>query len=609
MEGKADKPRTVYSVLHEQDIDDKPRTMLHSVLHEQDIDDHEPTMLLSSSQEKRANEDEVAKEELCIECEDQPIALHCVQCNDSFCVMCFDQQHRKGNRLIHTTCKIGNVEIEKNVPEENDQDEKDDQVMIGDWWEKRPALDYFIERSKYTPLRLRLKKRKWMRMLKASLRVMDYADIAETSTLSKKQKMKQTQKQVKSICGLFSGFIVVNDYKRGQEVVETNNYKEYEEVFREFIEIGRRHKIRNPEKMRSIYGKLIFLLQDAVRPVIAEMLEFNPIGPIKTVYSFLEERNSLHILKDKLVPLATGEIMAEGKQRPAIKQAIRRKENAITRIAQSHENHSIREEEIRLCLLSIGDNHSYLRFNRDPCTAMIRLLKRFFSPSGFQNEQYSLAITADKDGSRLTHDHALQYHYALQTMTLWETILHNMYKLWHLAEQDLLDPKNPYVVKNTGQGLHRVQPCPRVSKAMRQILYNAQKKVGQWVGSSVIHLGDENVPNALTFIDKYNQVARILVPIVNCIRQLPELYRSPHVKLYIDSTFNSLDDLILEILTDFFRSAFNGSGADNFFSAGSCIDGRLTSAWHWCSMLEEKRFYPLFLLTGFVGFDGKYWGE
>jgi len=43
-----------------------------------------------------------------------------------------------------------------------------------------------------------------------------------------------------------------------------------------------------------------------------------------------------------------------------------------------------------------------------------------------------------------------------------------------------------------------------------------------------------------------------------------------------------------------------------FFDAGSCIDGRLTSAWNWCSSLEKKRYFPVFLLTGFVGFDGEW---
>ena len=56
------------------------------------------------------------------------------------------------------------------------------------------------------------------------------------------------------------------------------------------------------------------------------------------------------------------------------------------------------------------------------------------------------------------------------------------------------------------QGLNRVQQAPGVSKAMHSILYKCQRQIGNWVGSSVIHLGDHNVPNALMFIDKYTQV-------------------------------------------------------------------------------------------------------
>ena len=41
---------------------------------------------------------------------------------------------------------------------------------------------------------------------------------------------------------------------------------------------------------------------------------------------------------------------------------------------------------------------------------------------------------------------------------------------------------------------------------MHNILHKCQKQIGHWVGSSVIHLGDHNVPNALMFIDKYTQV-------------------------------------------------------------------------------------------------------
>ena len=75
---------------------------------------------------------------------------------------------------------------------------------------------------------------------------------------------------------------------------------------------------------------------------------------------------------------------------------------------------------------------------------------------------------------------------------------------------------------------------------------------------------------------------------------------------YVDEQFGGCDRLRKDILIDFFRSAFDGSGADNFYDAGSCIDGRLTSAWNWCSQISTKPFYPIFKLAGFSTFDGEF---
>lgn len=141
---------------------------------------------------------------------------------------------------------------------------------------------------------------------------------------------------------------------------------------------------------------------------------------------------------------------------------------------------------------------------------MLKYLQKYFNPSKSESG-YSLAIVAGRNGHRLTHTHSTQYAYVHQSLCLWREIVHEMFMLWSLADDDLISA-SPYRLTNTGQGLQRIQACRGIGVAMHKILNRAQKKSGNWVGSSVIHLGDRDVPNAFMFIDKvkiykYNTLA------------------------------------------------------------------------------------------------------
>eukprot|EP00963_Diacronema_lutheri_P005247 scaffold408_cov347-Pavlova_lutheri.AAC.21 len=464
------------------------------------------------------------------------------------------------------------------------------------------ASDEMKERCKYIPLRLTLRERKMLRLLEAALSVSEYTD--KVDILSYRSRMGRIHAQIKEICAILSGLVVASDYRAGQNLIANKEFSDNASFFQDVFEVGRRHKIMNPEKMRSDYGKLVYLLQDSTAVELQELLQFKCVQPLKTVYALLEEKEGLALLEDPLVEVATAEVKPGGRPRSHVQKAIKVKEAAREKLAKAYGKGELTPEEVRYCLYSIGDNNSYLYFNRDPVDKMIEYLTKYFDPQQTKEPKYSLSIVGGKEGARLTHNHARQYTYVLQSLTLWREISHDMFKLWCLAEGDLLRENNSYRLTDTGQGLNRVQSAPAVSRAIHQILRRSQQKLGSWVGSSVIHLGDHNVPNALMFIDKYTQVPRILNPVVLVLEQIPVVARQEGLQEYLDANFGGIDGAIKEILTDFFRHAFDGSGADNFFDAGSCIDGRLTSAWNWCSKIEKKRYYPVFKLAGFVGFDG-----
>lgn len=121
------------------------------------------------------------------------------------------------------------------------------------------------------------------------------------------------------------------------------------------------------------------------------MLSFSCVKPIKTVYTVLEEAGALDLLRDDLIGVATKEIYAEGRPRRDIQKEIKSKERAIETLASRYAK-GLSQENVRQCLYSIGDNHAFLRANRDPCERMIAYLKQYFHPTQAKDPKTSLAI-------------------------------------------------------------------------------------------------------------------------------------------------------------------------------------------------------------------------
>jgi Protein of unknown function (DUF2009) len=67
------------------------------------------------------------------------------------------------------------------------------------------------------------------------------------------------------------------------------------------------------------------------------------------------------------------------------------------------------------------------------------------------------------------------------------------------------------------------------------------------------------------------QVPRILNPVAQVLDDIPRLAaRDAKVAEYITHAFGGVERCRKLICLDFFRHAFDGSGADNFFDAGRC---------------------------------------
>lgn len=109
-----------------------------------------------------------------------------------------------------------------------------------------------------------------------------------------------------------------------------------------------------------------------------------------------------------------------------------------------------------------------------------------------------------------------------------------------------------------------------------------------------------------------------MTPIVSTLDKLESLEQDADVAEYVTNVYGGVEQCRKDILRkffmkkayrdhpclfvyfvdDLFRHGFDGSGGDNYFDAGSCIDGRLTSAWN-CKYLYKFAITSIQVLTYF----------
>lgn len=430
----------------------------------------------------------------------------------------------------------------------------------------------------------------------------NYTNKVDRDDLLKSKKRDLTI--AKEITNALTGLIAGISLAKGITLMKDKDFTPFAEDIKIAIEANRRYKIMNPDVLRTDYVKFLYMIQDAMQSeAVREILGFEVCSPLVTIGSHLSAINGSSLLADPRLPICITPVPVMA-NRTNLNRALRYKDVTVDRLVKEYASKcGANKDDIELAIRSLNDANNFANDNVDSTMQLIELLKSNF-PATEPTANTDLSITEGASGSRLTHDHSKQFSFVLQSLSLWKNICRRMYSLWTIAEADLLSSERKYELRNTGQGLQRVQQAPNLYKAISDILDETKKELGKWVGSERIHLGDNQVPNAFHFIDKYGQISRIIIPVLRTLNKIDELKENAHHGKYLQEVWGSAEGAKIAVLRDFFRHGFDGSGGDNMDDAGSCIDGRLTSAWNWCNNIRFKPFYPIFLLAGFNSFDG-----
>ncbi|KAL7713774.1 hypothetical protein QTN25_008654 [Entamoeba marina] len=465
----------------------------------------------------------------------------------------------------------------------------------------------FLSTVKSQPMRLTAKERILLEVLEAALDVSEYTDNVDVSrtdvgmyyfgrsqfysscdvSVSKRHKREVIKNEHQELKQIMIGLLLSYSYREGIQVI--NNEQRLEAFLQDTFEVGRRFKIGNPHMMRTTYQKMMHVLQDAILynpEFIGEQFsQTKTFKDIVTIGVFVKQHHIEQLLDDELFKYAV--LPVDDSSDASVKRDLARK--------SLFEKYG---EEAERVILSAADGFASSAAN---CGVIHSMLRELFTHYTQSSATTDLSISWGQRGSRLSHRHDEQFTFVSQSLALWWNVMEAMPKLWKETDDDFLSGTS-YALVNTGQGLQRMQSAPGVSGEMHRILSMTKQTVcreNSWKGLSVVHMGDQDVPNCLFFIDKYSQVPWIVSPIIKTALTIGNTHDT---KLLHFFDKHSQQQWKLAVLRDFFRHGFDGSGSDG----GSCIDGRLTSAWNWCSMIEKYVFYPLFLVTDFEGFEGPY---
>jgi len=306
----------------------------------------------------------------CIECEDVAASVRCEACGgDYFCGLCFQWQHRSGRRLQHKPTALPGKEMFRETAEGTTQhfislqqkgkggtaadsaakgavnaSESETKDEAGGASSKTLAGQHLRSRlvalSQYIPVRISSEERVYLRLLEGALEVSEYTDKVDVvrGWSFRNSKQDTIREEIGDMLQLLLGLVLAGNYKQGAQLVAGADMQENAAFFQKVLEIGRRFKITNPEKMRCSYGKLIYLMQDA-----PSAMDFSVKSDIRTVHSVLDEKDGLALLEDEDTPQAIEAVSnaagygQEAPSRSSIEARAAAKQLAIERLCETRE--------------------------------------------------------------------------------------------------------------------------------------------------------------------------------------------------------------------------------------------------------------------------------